>query len=120
MTRTTVNGKDILVVEVPDEAKHPTLVEGKMFLWKTPITGNESYPISSVDLPPGQWEIVLDTAEAVEKDYEKIVQWEGEEYFDYVFNVRLWNSAKESFMSLIFSLYLRTDKRYIVLKNKTS
>ena len=123
MTRTTVNGKDILVVWFPERIS-PTIADNRVVGWKS---GYVKY--YSEELPVGQWEIVLDTAE---DDYATLMPiisgWSRSLYYNYEADQRdyrdiieaAFDTPKASFHSLLRSLNLPTDKRYIVLQNKQS
>ena len=72
------------------------------------------------ELPPGQWEIVLDTAEAEDIDYEPLFGQYSLGYFpDFTDhgNYYCFISEKECFKTFLRSLNLPTDRRYLILEN---
>jgi hypothetical protein len=116
MTTHTLNGREVRVIELPHDAQRPEMNCGDVIEYSKP-DGTVCY---IKDLPPGfTYSILLDTKEAGEKNYFKLVK-KSEEYkgiwiyWDYE-NGKALHTATDSFHSFLRSNGYDPAKRYVLI-----
>jgi len=127
MTTHTLNGREVMLVEVPEEVNADTLfvtnVHGDWDL----VGKKDGNLLWLASLPAKDIEVILDTKEAQVKDYEKVVERWFMGYRNYECrekpgdeNYHKWVAAINSFHSFLRSIGLDTSKRYIILQQGKS
>lgn len=118
MTQLTDN---LFAIEVKNDAKHFDIHKVGNYIELTYWSGKLNCDWHDQNLPEGDWEILgLVRAGKVEFDAEPYVDKEDGLYIDYVlFRGHLQNycdNAAESFLSLLKSKSLDTDKCYLIIE----
>lgn len=117
MKLTTINGKTILFVEVPKEAKDLEIDDDGLHLYE--LYPNSDMTLGVIELEGADWKLLcLSTEMTDEKAKEIMPLEEGAHYFDYVLFRGLQNyvdTALESFQSLVQYLGLDENKTYAIL-----
>jgi len=101
MTTHTLNGREVMLVEVPEDMSEPELYSDLYEGWLILSMSHEA-----IRLPPANWEFILDTKEAGEEDYQKL--YPTIQIDTIIFNT----SAKKSVHQ---ELGLDPSKRYVLI-----